>query len=109
MAAFAKAVFLPVNPGLKGFTSFHRHKCIRSQPPGKPRWGEERVGLGHSPSQTEPYVMFFLPEADTDAHNMRQEMGQVRIQATLKDPRRWKPHELGWARRGTMTGWHMGG
>lgn len=58
---------------------------------------------GHSPSQMDPYVMFFLPEADTDAYNVRQEMGQIRIQDALEDLR-WEQHAFEWTRKGIMTG-----
>ena len=80
-----------------------------SQAHRKPCSVEEGVGLGHSPSQTDPYIMFFLLEADIDAHNMRQKMGQIRIQPALKDPRGWKPHEIKRARKGIMTGGDVGG
>lgn len=62
------------------------------------------MGLGHSPSQTDPYVMFFIPEADIDAHNVRQEMGQIGIQGGG----RWKQHVFERTRKGIMTGWDMG-
>lgn len=37
----------------------------------KPHWGEGGV----SPAQTDSYVVFFLPEVDTDTHATRRKMG----------------------------------
>lgn len=47
------------------------------------------MGPGHIPNETDPDVIFFLPEADTDAHSIRQEVTKLGFRML------WKTRESG--------------